>query len=100
MIALPKLLALEEIESTSTYMKDFGNCCKMTREVPFSSLGNTFSTLVGGEQFDRLSHKFGTYPSYEYVFGQRGIGIFDLDEGELYATFGEVFDKVEELPLC
>lgn len=49
----------------------------MTREIALGALWNTF-----------------TAPSDQYILRETGVGVNNLDVGELYATLGEFLDQI------
>ena len=58
-------------------VEDLGNGSHMAREVALGPLGDTASA-----------------PGDEHVLGQTGVGVLDLDIGELDSTLVEVLNKV------
>lgn len=55
--------------------------------------------MAGKVALGPLGHAFAA-PCNEDVLGQRRVGVLDLDECELDATVGEVFDQVCQLALA
>ena len=71
------------LSTSAPYLKELRNRCLVIRKVSFRPFRNALTT-----------------PTYEDIFGKRGIRILDFDERELNLAIGEVFHKIHELPLC